>query len=60
MLQVERGVPQPVVDGLAARGHDVRRSDEPFGGGQAVVIDWERGTLTGASDHRKDGSALGY
>lgn len=60
VLQVERGVPQPVVDGLAARGHDVRRSDEPFGGGQAVVIDWERGTLTGASDHRKDGSALGY
>ena len=27
---------------------------------QAVIIDWEKGTLTGASDHRKDGCALGY
>ncbi|RYH13622.1 MAG: gamma-glutamyltransferase, partial [Alphaproteobacteria bacterium] len=60
VLQVERGVAQAVVDGLAAKGHAVQRSDEPFGGGQAVVIDWEKGTLTGASDHRKDGCALGY
>jgi gamma-glutamyltranspeptidase/glutathione hydrolase len=60
VLQVERGLSQAVVDGLAAKGHDVKRSDEPFGGGQAVVVDWEKGTLTGASDHRKDGCALGY
>ena len=60
MVQVERGVSQAVVDGLAAKGHSVQRSEEPFGGGQAVIIDWERGTLTGASDPRKDGCALGY
>jgi gamma-glutamyltranspeptidase/glutathione hydrolase len=60
VLQVERGLSQAVVDGLAAKGHDVKRSDEPFGGGQAVVVEWEKGTLTGASDHRKDGCALGY
>jgi gamma-glutamyltranspeptidase/glutathione hydrolase len=60
LVEVERGVSQAVVDGLAAKGHSVHRSEEPFGGGQAVVIDWERGTLTGASDHRKDGCALGY
>lgn len=60
VLEVERGVSQAVVDGLAAKGHNVKRSSEPFGGGQAVVIDWDKGTLTGASDHRKDGCALGY
>lgn len=60
MVEAERGVSQAVVDALGAKGHTVQRSDEPFGGGQAVIIDWENGTLTGASDPRKDGCALGY
>lgn len=45
---------------LEARGHDVYWLDEPIGGCQAVYIDHERGFLMGASDHRKDGCALGY
>lgn len=45
---------------LEARGHETRWSDEPLGGCQAIWIDHERGVLWGASDHRKDGIALGY
>ena len=48
------------VASLIARGHDVQFTPHPHGGGQAILIDWERGTLTGGSDPRKDGCALGY
>jgi gamma-glutamyltranspeptidase / glutathione hydrolase len=57
---VERGVPASTIEGLTARGHDVGIPATPWGGGQAIRIDWERGTLTGGSDPRKDGAALGY
>ena len=60
VLEVERGIPDPVVRGLAALGHQVEVVDDPHGGGQAIWIDWESGTLTGGSDPRKDGCALGY
>ena len=56
----ERGIPQSTVEGLAGRGHDVTRAASPWGGGQAIQIDWERGVLIGGSDPRKDGCALGY
>ena len=32
----------------------------PIGGCQAILIDETRGALYGASDHRKDGMALGF
>jgi gamma-glutamyltranspeptidase/glutathione hydrolase len=57
---VETGVPDASVAGLASRGHAVARATEPLGGGQAILIDWARGLLTGGSDPRKDGCALGY
>ena len=60
VLALEAGVPQATADALAALGHDVRRAGAPFGGGQAVMIDREAGVLTGGSDPRKDGCALGY
>jgi gamma-glutamyltranspeptidase/glutathione hydrolase len=57
---VERGVPMQTIEGLKALGHDVMARPSPWGGGQAIRIDWERGVLIGGSDPRKDGCALGY
>ncbi len=59
-IGLERGVPEATAAGLRARGHDVFRVELPYGGGQAIRIDWERGVLIGGSDPRKDGCALGY
>jgi gamma-glutamyltranspeptidase/glutathione hydrolase len=59
-ILVERGVPPATVAGLRARGHEVGTTPAPWGGAQAIRIDWDRGTLTGGSDPRKDGAALGY
>lgn len=60
VVLAERGVPAAAFEGLAQRGHTIVPTPEPLGGGQLVSIDWQRGTLTGASDPRKDGCALGY
>jgi gamma-glutamyltranspeptidase/glutathione hydrolase len=59
-ILVEDGVPREVLAGLEARGHKLQRRPLPWGGGQIVMRDAASGTLTGASDHRKDGMALGY
>lgn len=56
----ERGIPAEAIAGLRQRGHQVSIAEEPHGCGQLVLIDWDKGTLTGASDPRKDGCALGY
>jgi gamma-glutamyltranspeptidase/glutathione hydrolase len=58
--EVERGVPAATIEGLKARGHSVAFRPLPLGGGQGIVIDWERGVLIGGSDPRKDGCAIGY
>ncbi|MGK7861567.1 gamma-glutamyltransferase [Falsiroseomonas sp. E2-1-a4] len=59
-VQVERGIPPGVIDRLNRLGHDCTLVDKPHGGGQAILIDRERGCLVGGSDPRKDGCALGY
>lgn len=59
-LGLEEGVSESVATALADLGHNVVRAPAPWGGGQGIVIDWDRGTLAGGSDPRKDGIALGY
>jgi gamma-glutamyltranspeptidase / glutathione hydrolase len=59
-LQVEKANPQPVVDDLARRGHEIDVKNVPIGGCQAIWMDHDRGVLIGGSDPRKDGMALGY
>jgi gamma-glutamyltranspeptidase / glutathione hydrolase len=59
-ISAETGIPAETVAHLRRFGHRVVKADEPFGGGQCIHIDWDTGTLTGGSDPRKDGCALGY
>ncbi len=58
--QLEDGIPAEIVEGLKKLGHKTTSVVGPLGGGQAIWIDWDKGTLTGGSDPRKDGCALGY
>jgi gamma-glutamyltranspeptidase/glutathione hydrolase len=60
VYQLEDGVPAEIVEGLQKLGHKTAKVVAPWGGGQAIWIDWDKGTLTGGSDPRKDGCALGY
>ena len=57
---MEASIPGHVLHDLACRGHKVAISPEFHGGGQAIWIDWEKGTLAGGTEPRKDGIALGY
>jgi len=59
-VQIERGIPGSVVDRLNRMGHACELVDKPHGGGQAILIDREKGCLVGGSEPRKDGLALGY
>jgi gamma-glutamyltranspeptidase/glutathione hydrolase len=60
VYNLENGVSAEIADGLKKIGHTIGRPVAPWGGAQAIWIDWERGTLTGGSEPRKDGCALGY
>jgi gamma-glutamyltranspeptidase/glutathione hydrolase len=65
-VMMEDAVGEPVINALLERGH--QRIMPPagimhralMGGGQAIMIDPDSGALSGASDSRKDGMALGY
>ena len=59
LLKVERGYSETVRRGLSDLGHKVEVPAGPIGGGQSITS-LESGVLTGASDPRKDGCAIGY
>jgi gamma-glutamyltranspeptidase / glutathione hydrolase len=59
-LGIETGIADEVVRDLEARGHKTLRSPPSYGGYQGILIDWEHGTLHGATEMRKDGAAVGY
>ena len=60
LLDIETALRAQVGEALATRGFALGGPGGPIGGAQAILIDWENGTLQGASDPRKDGCALGY
>jgi len=60
MTVLERGIPEATASALTERGHQVAPLAMPLGGGQMIRIDRQKGVLTGGSDPRKDGCAIGF
>ncbi len=58
-VDMEALLEKEIGDSLRAMGHNIVSADTPIGGSQAIQIDWESGVLSGGSDPRKDGGALG-
>ena len=59
-LKLEEGYSTSVAEELEKKGHKIVRPSQPLGGAQAIIFDHQKNTLTGGSDSRKDGCALGY
>ena len=59
-VEMEGAVPLDVRTELTAIGHSIDKAAKPIGGSQAILIDPDSGLLTGGSDPRKDGCAIGY
>jgi gamma-glutamyltranspeptidase / glutathione hydrolase len=59
-ISLERWIDSATQAELVARGHALQGHGGFFGGGQAVYLDHEHGTVHGGSDPRRDGCAIGY
>jgi len=59
-VEMEGTLPAEVIAGLEKLGHRRIAPAKPIGGSQAIWIDRKNGVLTGGSDPRKDGCAIGY
>ncbi|WLE00774.1 gamma-glutamyltransferase (plasmid) [Agrobacterium leguminum] len=59
LLTLEAGIPESVDEELVAMGYTISRPKIGMGGAQAIQLDSSTGVLTGGTDPRKDGVALG-
>ncbi|MFG3595979.1 gamma-glutamyltransferase [Bradyrhizobium sp. RDI18] len=62
-LHIEGRFPTDTIDALAQRGHTINRWDawnEMAGHAHGITIDRRNGVLSGGSDPRSDGAAIGY
>ena len=59
-VEMEGTLPAGTIAALEKLGHRRVAPSKPIGGSQAIWIDTEKGILTGGSDPRKDGCAIGY
>jgi gamma-glutamyltranspeptidase/glutathione hydrolase len=60
VLHLESGVPEEVRRELVKRGHRLEDAVGVYGGYEAVARDPVTGVLSGATESRKDGCAMGY
>lgn len=58
-LTVEPAFPADVVEGLRARGHEVKISERNWSAAEAIAVDPETGWIYGGNDPRRDGLARG-
>jgi gamma-glutamyltranspeptidase/glutathione hydrolase len=62
-LHIEGRFPEATIGALAQRGHTINRWEawnEMAGHAHGITIDRQSGTLSGGSDPRSDGAAIGY
>jgi gamma-glutamyltranspeptidase / glutathione hydrolase len=59
-LALESAIGEDVRSVLTTKGHQTTTSPGGFGGYQAIMIDPKTGALSGGSDPRKDGCAIGW
>lgn len=59
-LLIEKGISLEIAEELRRRGHQVRYTTGPFGGYEAIYKEPVTGVYWGATEMRKDGTAIGY
>ena len=58
--KLEKSISAEIFKELKNLGHNVSYAGNTHGGGQAIYINRQSGTLIGGSDSRKDGCATAY
>ncbi len=59
-VEAEHTIPAEAVVELTRRGFEIVSAEDAIGGAPVIWIDWEKGMLTGASESRNVGIALGF